>query len=66
MNDHLGHCPICQALLKREGDNLVCLEGDYIIPEKVFNEAWERYGVKRDAENLLQSLLDENLKRLNL
>lgn len=59
MTDYIGKCPVCQAELKREGDNVVCPSGDYSILESIFLQAWDEYDVHKDAEVLLKKLLDQ-------
>ena len=60
--ESLGFCPICLGRLKREGDKLLCENGDYIVLEIDFDLLWRDYETKGDAEVLLQSLLEKNMK----
>lgn len=65
----LGSCPICESPLKRSGLYLECPGGDYRIPEKTFNDIWDRYNqadLLSDGldliEKLLRELRDGNIK----
>jgi hypothetical protein len=65
----VGHCPLCQRLLRRYGENLVCEGGDYIVLESEFDRIWDQYPPDRlkaeeptAGESLLQELIKENIK----
>lgn len=59
-----GHCPICRAqLLLGDDDYLTCPEKHYLVSRMAFENAWDDWGLKSyAAEILLQELLDLNEK----
>lgn len=73
MNEALGHCPLCSSLLTRDGETLVCPNGNFAVPEARWNAIWDFYdSILRSqkkgsvnsvfSETLLKDLRAENLK----
>ena len=68
MTKSLGKCPLCLAVLHREGEYLVCPQEDYKILESTWDQTWKEYeeSLNKDAlaEVLLSSLQRDNILKV--
>lgn len=71
MSDDLGTCPFCRGWLAREGENLVCEKGDYVVVESRFDEIWDLFKELRpqatpETESVLVEKLLKDLREANI
>jgi len=59
MSDQIGTCPICQNVLARDGEFVVCPKGDYKAEFEKWDEVWKAFekSRKKDGKKLVGDLL---------
>jgi len=59
----IGTCPICQNVLARDGEFVVCPKGDYKAEFTKWDEVWKAFDAKNgDGEKLVKDLVGLKVK----